>query len=202
MNHYKINNHTDECLKNKERFIEACKQKDNHWIAAIDACISINHFLFFMDNDFHLVSYYDCRQGYRNHLDFKELLLKSFCDNKKLSYDVKRSYEFDKEMKNHRLRSASLNLNLEEIVYYYYDNANKMYCMCRDKHYSDFDNDLMNQNLKKTIEYLNKNGYEYMVNEAERLAAFNILNVDPVEEFKTIDHVIKSINKQIKSKQL
>jgi hypothetical protein len=191
-------------MKDKERKKNMKVEKDDYWAAmkSIDNCKHMESFLFFMDNDFHLVSFYSCHQGYTNHIDFKETLLKSFYESKKLHYDVRRGYELDKEMKDHRLRGANLNLEVDEILYKYSNAAARPYCMCRTKDFSEFDNELIQANLKETIEYFEKNGYRHYIEQAKDLASINTFYVDTVEHFKTIDHVIKSINKQIKSKQL
>lgn len=195
MKHYFLNQHSHDCVD-----IETDK---DDWFSSWGSCqhsmckASPNHFLFLLDNEFHLVSYFGCLAKYSD-LDFRESLLRNYPTSKKIDYKFERSYHVTDKMKAFRLRGKQLDTTLDEVVYIYHDNAGRSYGITRTVDASEILSDEILKDLEKTKGYLTKNGYDFLIREAERLAEENCYTFDEVETIKTTEHLIKLITQKTK----
>ena len=210
MEHYKLEHHTNRCLKEKHEY-ELLRQanKDFLEIGRIHFCQS-DDFLFFANNQFYIITY-NCCIGSYSHLDTKlNMLNQIFTNSKRERYRTSKSWHlgnaFD-EMSRNKFKADRIykylnEIKLIEVNHIYYDNAGKEYSICTELPFSkgyfecfDLDNE-----LERTVNYLQKNGLEYLVEEAELLYACNQPIIwDERKVVKTLDKLIKSLNQTIKS---
>ena len=209
MNHFKLTKHTDRCIREGEDYKKALeKNKDEGGFFFLlfdphDHCSkNPEHFLFFYDHEFILVSYSVCLQGYHNNIDYKEDILQSFVEvYKQQPWRVRRSHEVNRDMKEFRLRGANLNLDVDVISYNYENAARKEWAFTYPVRYSDFNHELVEENYFKAKEYLLNNGYSHLVSDLDYLKkANNFQGVDQVEEVKCINELTKIINRKIKKR--
>lgn len=159
-------------------------------------------FLFYVHEQFVLINYNLCIQGY-DHLDFKQDLVKKVIGVNKLFdyYEVRRSCYAYKELENFRRQNLPLRKSIRQINYIYEDNARKKYAITTCANFIDSicNQEIIRENYLKAKECLIDRGYECMLKELDELYGANSQAMpNDIEICKTIDHIVKSIHTQIK----
>jgi hypothetical protein len=176
---------------------DSCKKGYFH-----DIC-GICYFLLFIKNKYILIRYHNC-ENYFGHLDYKQDLIKRIIKDNKIFplFDVER----EKYSYNDFCMDSNLNLPLKkyakQINYIYYDNAGKQYAITTKSDF--FDEIFLQQDRNKSFneckEYLKNIGLEdLLLTDLNKLHQANSINyVTEIESVKSIDSLIKSIDKLIK----
>lgn len=160
-------------------------------------------FLFFAGNQFFLVTYYACLdQRFENKYDFKVDLIKQVIGGYKLMerWEVNRSVNVEGELKRFRIKNQSLRKHIQQVNYIYSDNAHRHFAITTKTDFIEClcDQDIIDENYLLAKKMLEKKEYPWLIDELTILYNMNRVYVEKAEYFKTIDHLVKSINKQIK----
>lgn len=158
-------------------------------------------FLFFLNNDFHIITYYRCVE-YSN-IDFKLYILKKVIEDNKVFkwYNIEKSWNFSKELKDFRIRNQPLKKWHTNVNYIYFDNANKKYAIVTTVPFFDalVSQDLLDANYLSAKNTIEQRGYGWLLNELEELYLSNTISGNyEVDHLKTVDHLIQQINKLTK----
>lgn len=161
---------------------------------------SFTSFVFYHANCFYLIEYYNCLE-WGDHLSFKFNILEQAIDQikKAPTYNVERSYRLNEELRDSRNKGVAMRRELNEFNYTYSDNAGREYCFYTSMPFTEH---LLNstellQNAETAIEYLRKNKqFRHHIKEVEELASLNNLYVSDYEIHKTVESLIKQINKK------
>ena len=204
-NHYHLKEHSSLCScskHNRPKTLEEIKNDTSGYSIYKLLCEkNPEAFLFYSEQEFHFVTYFKCLEC-GDHLDFKERLLNSFTEKRKLyGSKITRAYDLERNLKEHRLRGVNLKTHITEINHLYGDASHKTYCYARDIDYysMEIDNEKVEESYNATKEYLNSNGYSHLVSELDRLKQVNTFReLDPNELLKSTKHLIKLINKKNK----
>lgn len=186
MNEAILNNHAWYC--------DCSKNKDTP--AAWMCSHNPERFMFFLGNQFFLITYYSCNQL---DYDFKKDLVKRCCKDFKIfaTYDIEKSVDVCKELKNFRIKNEALKTKIIQINYCYYNAAGKEFAITTEADYLDHicNQDTIDENYKEAKAFLIDKKYNFLLDQLENLYNHNKVYVlDRQEIFKSIDHVIKSIN--------
>jgi hypothetical protein len=201
LEHY-IDSHSCECLKENERYELLIDSVKEYSFNGYDICNkNPKRFLFFIKNKFVLITYHSCIHPGQSHIEFKQELIKKIIVNNKIynKFEIGRVH-LDVVLKQYRLRNKNLKKYHDEINYIYSDNAGKQYAICNEIPFIDSicNQDEILENYKIAKEYLIKNGLEYLLEDLDELYYSNHhFEFDKVEIFKTIDHLITNLQKQI-----
>lgn len=171
------------------------------WLKYCD--LNPERFLFFAGNQFFLITYYACwEQLFENKYDFKVNLIEQVVGGYKIMerWKVNRSVKVDEELRNFRLKNQSLRKHIQQVNYLYFDNASRRYAITTKTDFIDriCDQDTIDTNYLAAKVFLQDKGHNWLVDELTALYEMNLVYVDKAEQFKTIDHLVKSINKIIK----
>lgn len=162
-------------------------------------------FLFYLKNDFYLITYPRCLRGYTPWVDFNLKIIKSFIGNNKVYkyYETNKSVRVDEDLKEFRLRNKTLREYVQEVNFLYGNCAKwNQFAITTKIRYLDY---IVSQkerlvNYKKAEEYLKKNGFDFLLQDLEDLYLANSLGIyDEAEIYKTIDHLVNSINQIVKN---
>lgn len=167
------------------------------------------HFLFFYNNQFKLVTYFSCISQYCPHLSFKEDIIKACLDKYKVynPYEVGR-WHISEHLIEVRNRGASLKKWIEEINYLYEDNAGKEYAITTktDFHICCYNQEERDDNYIKAKKYLEDN-YSNHKNLFNQLDALYKINISPIQYMNerdiatTIDQLKTVIKQKLKPKK-
>lgn len=158
-------------------------------------------FLFFLNNDFHIITYYGCVE-YSN-IDFKLYLInKVIKDNKVFEwFDVEKSWDFSKKLKDFRIRNQPLKKWHTNVNYIYFDNAKKKYAIVTRMPFFDalINQDLLDSNYLKAKNKIQELGYIWLISSLDDLYLSNSISGNyEIDHVKTVDHLIQQINKLTK----
>ncbi len=200
MKHIIIDQHANLCHCHKDSKEEKC------WLSNY-CTLNPERFLFFHDNDFHVITYFKC-MTYGNHNDFKEELLSIFIGkySKAEVYDLSRSWEVEGALKESRLRGVEFNVHLHEINYVYSDVTGKEYAIAvkRDLNHKLISNDTIEKNYELALNKINSDenlkGSKYLKDKLKELKHHNMIYISDAEVIKSTKHLITKFKKQIKEK--
>jgi hypothetical protein len=171
------------------------------WLRHCD--LNPERFLFFAGNEFFLITYYSCLENrFENKYDWKVNLIEQVIGGYKIMerWNVNRSVNVNGELRNFRIRNQSLRKHIQQVNYIYFDNASRPYAITTKTDFIDriCDQDTIDSNYIAADRIIKEKGYEWLVKDLKYLYEMNMVYVDKAEQFKTIDHLVKSINKIIK----
>lgn len=188
MKEYIINNHAWHCDCSTDN------NTRNAWICSHNP----ERFLFFLGNQFYLITFYKCLQ---TDYQFKKDLVEKCCKDFKIfpEYKIEKSVDVCRELKNFRLKNQALKTIELQINYLYNNNAGKSFAITTETNF--FDNicnqDIIDKNYKEAKDFLNEKGYTFLLDSLDLLYRHNKVYVlDNQEIYKSIDHLIQSINHQ------
>jgi hypothetical protein len=165
----------------------------------------IEHFLFYLNNDFYLISYNEClNKG--EHLDFKEYIVKSIIKNKfsNQNYITERGMYYS-DLKKIILSGYIFEKQIVEVNYIYSDRER---VIKSKKSFIDriISNDEYESNAKEMQKKLNELFEDDELNylESQFIKLYNAnkvpLYIDESEKIKTTDLLIKLMQNEIKHK--
>ena len=161
----------------------------------------MKRFLFFAGNDFHLITYFCCLNN-SNKYQFRIGIIEHLVKNiQKLNiYEIKKIRDPFKVLKDFRIKNKSLKKVIYQVNFTYPQNCGVVSKI--DFLDAFFNQEKLTENYNKAKEYLINNEYEYLLDELDTLYKHNKMyfyNSDELEyeTCKTIDAVIKQINKQL-----
>lgn len=190
--HY-IDMHLDDCPSHPDY-----KKDHGEWLCLNSFCeLNPDRFLFFLGNDFYLITYHMCLNRYDEY-DFKVSLVEAIIKRYKIFdlYKVNKSVNIDKDLKNFRIKNQALRKYIKQ-VNYIYGGFGKEYAITTTVDYikSIVNQEIIYENYKKAKEYLEQNKYLWLIEKLDKLMQMNYLSQPTdVEYFKTIDYLIHSIN--------
>jgi hypothetical protein len=188
-----VTDHSDECKNQKP--IEFFP---GHIVNMHDACkLSYFEFVFYADFEFYLISVPNCiLPNYLNEPEKKRMLIESLYKQKKLKYNVEKSWDAGKKLKAMLKGEAEINELKHEVNAIYENMTGKEYAIVTKKPFIDFvvNADTFRDNYNKSIKYLQENDKERFIPEVEDLFDMNAMyNLQPVILIKTIDHLTKQL---------
>jgi hypothetical protein len=192
MKEYILNTHAGYCDCSNEKLSNTHRA----WMCSHNP----ERFLFFLGNQFFLITYYRCLQL---DYEFKRHLVEKCCKDTEIfpKYEVNKSVDVCKELKNFRIKNQALRKKIEQVNYLYTNAAGKEYAITTSTDYFDHicDQDIIDKNYKIAKEFLESKNYNYLINQLEDLYKENVVYIlDRQEIFKSIDHIINSINQLTK----
>jgi hypothetical protein len=200
MRHVVVEEHSDHCKIQTQQMLD---RNDEYKIFARHCERNKEHFIFYHNRQYFILSHHACIMG-GNRYDFYTDVIKSAIESSKEIeyYDIKRSWDIEKDLKESRLRGIDYKTHIHEINFTYSDNAGKGYAIATDIKFSEklLSNINSEDELNETIQYLKDHKLEFLIDEAKRLHELNKVNISEKEVFKTIEKAIKLINKQVNSK--
>lgn len=179
----------------KEHYIDTHNEKcDSDWCNH-----NAERFLFYLKGKFILVTYHHCLSQYEDKYDFKLKIINTIIKNNKVfpSYEVNKSVDVEKDLKDFRIRNKQLRNTIKEVNYLYYSNNRKEYAITTTIKYIDsicLQEDI-DESYNEAKKYLTDQQYNWLLDSLENLYYSNkVYNVNNVEIHNTIDHLIKTIN--------
>lgn len=176
------------------------RKKVNDW----DKMCELNpeRFLFFLGNQFILVTYFTCLSFGDKYL-FKKELVELACKKSKFfdRWEVERSIDVKSELRDFRVRNTALRKYIQQVNYLYYDNAGKQYAITTKVKYIDkiCDQELIDTNYENAKLSIEKSKYKWLLKELDNLYYANLVHNDyDIEFVKTVDHLLIEINKLTK----
>jgi hypothetical protein len=210
MNIYYLDNHDEFCPCNQkecDRFHEPVEENDffdSSYFYRLKYICEKNpeYFLFQLDRDFHLIIYYRCISGTNESDFFTSLIKKSIEGTKGKKYaNVKKSIPLNDWLNQIKKGDFDIKNYFEEVIHIY-DGSFKVpnYCITRRLDFFDvtFLNDDLKKNYIKAKEKLIEKNLDFLLNDLNELYHVNYINssyVSDKEVVKTIDSLIKQINK-------
>lgn len=160
-------------------------------------------FLFFAGDNFFLITYHYCME-YGDRYEFKKEIIEKVLDKYKILelYEVNRGIDVENDLKKFRIKNNPLRKYIQQVNFIYFSGNKKVYAITTKTKYLD---SICNQeNLYKNYlaakEFLINSEREYLLNDLDNLFKHNVIYTGNIaEHFKTIDHLVKSINQQINS---
>lgn len=181
-----------------------CDTKINNGSIRKSYCeLNPEHFLFFVGNEFILITYHKCMEGGDGY-NFKKELIEQVIEKFKIfpRYEVNRGVDVEKNLKNFRLRNIPLRKFIKQVNFIYSDATGKEYAITTLIEYLDSicNEDAIRKNYKEATEYLSNYKYDSLLDELYSLYSANSFgNInDAAECHKTTEHIIKSIRQLIK----
>jgi len=202
MKHLVLDEHSEECKiyqkKGLERMANNKEKGIFDWVPHM--MCSMDSFIFYHLNNFYLIEYNRCLCY--DHLSFKYSILKQAVEQLKKAdlYSVYRSHRVDDDLKNERVNGIKFKREINEYNYVYCDNASREYCFYTSMPFKEhLINSLeIEDNAKEAIDYLKNNDFEYHINDVDRLKHLNNVFISDQEIYKTVESLIKQINKKTK----
>ncbi len=200
MKHVIIDKHDESCHCHKDY------KGEKSWIS--NTCNNNPvRFLFFHDNDFHIITYFKCIESYDQY-DFKELLLKLFIEKaeKIQAFEIVRGWNVEDSLKEQRLRGLEFDNCLHEVNYLYSDMCGKEYAIAtKVKLYDKLEiNGIIGDNYQLALEFIRKDeylkGYKSLYHQLENLRDNNKIYISDAEIIRSTKHLTKVFKKQIKDK--
>jgi hypothetical protein len=142
---------------------------------------------------------------YGNEYQFKKEIVEKAIENFKILelYEVNKSVDLENDLKKFRIKNNQLRKYIQQVNYIYYSGNRKIYAITTKTKYLDSicNQDNLYKNYLDAKDYLIKYELDYLIDSLELLFKNNLIYTGNVaEHFKTIDHLVKSINKQINIK--
>lgn len=193
MKEFFLDKHHERCLSSNQ----------HHSLGLHETCKSNpQRFIFTIKNKYYLVTYYPCITI--NHIDFKEEVVKTVLEKYNIyeKYEVNRSVSIDTDLKNFRKYNQTLRKYVEEVNYIYCNATKKKFAITTTVDYIDHicSNYVREDSYEEAKAFLIKNEFEFLIPNLEELYWTNNMgDYDFAERFETIDHLIKTINQEIKS---
>lgn len=193
MNHYLLDIHSSYC-----------EQVHNQSDCRFNACEeNPSRFLFFAGDDFHLITYFDCLDGFDRYDFRKKLVEQIFIKSKTFErWEVNRGVSIEKDLKDFRYRNKSLGKYIHQTNFIYCNNAGREFAITTKVDYLDSICNMpeLVEKYNEAYKFLEDNGLQYLKEPLFDLYSANAINhsYSPVECCKTIDHLVKSIHKLIK----
>lgn len=186
-----IDLHSEPCLARKDTRSDFGHECD----------IYPERFLFFLGNDFQLITYHSCMCGHE--YDFKKYLLETTLKKHKVleRWKVNKGVHIDKDLRDFRIRNKDLKKYIQQVNYIYRNAAGKKFAITTLTPYVDaiFNQDIIDANYKASDEFLKGKGYDWLREELYELHCANYIGIcDDVEVFKTVEHLISRINQLTK----
>lgn len=186
----------------KEHFIdnhsELCKQLDSkHGFGYCE--LNPERFLFFLGTKFILITYYDCiAYVSEGKYGFKEKLIKKVIDDNKIFeyYEVNRSVDLERDLKNFRIRHKALKKYIEQVNFIYRDMVGKKYAITTRIKYLDSicNQDEIKNNYEAAKIFLTENNYDWLLESLDELYYANRLyHNNSAVNYKTIAGLVKEI---------
>lgn len=179
-----------------EYHTHTCKSSNYNHICGI------SYFLLFIKNKYILIRYHNC-ENYFGHLDYKQDLVKRIIRDNKIFLLC----EVEREKYSYKNFCTEFKLNLplkkysKQVNYIYEDNARKEYAITTKSDFFDeiFAQKDRNESFNKSKEYLKNIGLDFLLSDLNKLHEANSINyITEVESVKSIENLIKSIDKLIK----
>lgn len=181
----------------KEKYIDyhhpACsKNSFNHR----DCVINPERTLIYLKNEFYLITYHTC--AFYDKIGTAKKIIETLVKNMKLfeTYDIYRGYEVERDIREFRIRNKNLRKKVLEVNYIYANCTRKEWAIGTEVDFFDAlcNNDLIDSNYDKASKYLEDNQYDWLQKDLKKLWIANSYYLSEYESYKTIDHLIKSIN--------
>jgi len=200
MKHLVLDDHSEECKRYQKSGLERMEKNKLEgtfdWIPHL--LCQTDSFIFYHVNNFYLIEYHKCLCY--DHLSFKYSLLQQAVEQIKKAelYSVYRSHKIDEQLKKERINGIKFKREINEYNYTYCDNAGREYCFYTSMGFKDhLINSLeIEENAKEAIEYLKEHEFEYLINDVDRLKNLNRVYISDHEIHKTIESLVKQINKK------
>ena len=156
-------------------------------------------FIIFMANRFLHIKVHKCLWGT---IDDKIDLIKRITKNSELYsfYDIDKKYDIERVLHKCTESGEFVNRSIFTINYLYQSSRYEISAICTTSNVveSFIDNDIIEENFIKAKQWLIEKKKEYLINSLEKLYHHNIIKIDESYAVKTLDKLIKVINKQIK----
>jgi hypothetical protein len=173
--------HFEGCYKNE--FHNYCKSKPSRVIL----CIKSN---------FYLITFHDCIVGEK--YEFVKNIVQALVSKFKIyeKYEIYRGYEVEKNVREFRLKNQNLRKTVLEVNYLYSNCTGKEFAITTEVPFFDAlcNEEILLNNYNKANEYLEKAKYHWLQDNLKDLMHYNLYRLSDCETYKTIDHLIKSIN--------
>ena len=206
MKEFYLDLHSEKCKCHPDNKKTKTQPKDNkgYYLASFHHFCekNPNRFLFFAGTEFFLITYHSC-VATGNDYDFKVELVKNVIKDYTVLeyYDVDRFTNLDEDLRRFRLRNKELKKHIRQTNYLYNNAAGHPFAICTTAEYLDVicDNEKIEENYNIAKKYLIEKGYDHLLDDLKLLKQSNIVYYkDGVETFKTIESLIKQINKLTK----
>ena len=170
---------------------------DNPWINFCQE--NVQDFLFYLKGNFFLVKYHMCLETGCKY-DWLIMLIDSIIKNNKIydRYQVNKSVDLDKDLKDWRIRNIPLRKTFREVNYIYQDGAGKEYCITTAIPYEEaiIRQEVKDDNYKIAMQYLKDTQQEHLMERLSNLAYDNTIhNYYDINVVKETEHLVKQINK-------
>lgn len=196
-NHIYLDMHSDRCIhKSKEDNIL------NNYCE-----LNPERVILFIKNQFIMLSYHGClHHTHSLRYDFIKGIIEAIIkkSNTYELYEVNKSVQVNKELKEFRLRNKPLRKYIQEVNFIYTGFHKEYAITTKTKFIESFcDQNIIDKNFKIAREYLKNNNYEYLLEDLQKLYVNNKYSdyVEELEVIKTTEHLIKSLNKTIKNEK-
>ena len=188
-----VTDQSDECKNQKKINLFGNAYYDLH-----EACkINYFEFIFYANFDFYLISIPNCLlPSSQSNQEKKRMLVESLYRQKKLKHNVEKSWDATKKLNAILKGEAEINQLQHEVNSLYCNNAGKNYAIVTKKPFIDFiaNSDLVTENYKSAIKYLNEFDKKEFINEVEELYYLNTFyGIQQATLIKTIDHLTKQL---------
>jgi len=202
MKHIILDEHSYLCLCHKDR-----DNDKKHWFS--HSCkLNPDRFLFFLDNDFHIITYFNCND-YGDQYDYKKGFIEAIMgQSKKIHiFETRRGREVENDLKESRLRGVEFDMYIDEINYVYSDNCNKKYAIATRIPLIDKleINDVIDKNYLAALDFIKNDqflkGCKFLYDELEYLKCINKVYISDAEIVKSTAHLSKIFRKKIKEKK-
>jgi hypothetical protein len=155
-------------------------------------------FLFLVENKFVLITYNKC-MNFGDQYEYKKKLIdKVIQHNKVFDYYELNRIDVEKDLRDFRIRNIALKKYIRQVNYLYYNNAGKKFAITTDVPYIETlaKTSELRKNYDDAMEFLKNNEYNYLLNDLRDLFCANTYNNNYEAQYiKTIDHLVKEINK-------
>ncbi len=174
-----------------------CSVKGNEILPPFN--IRPERFLFFLSNDFFLITYPDCLNT-PDRYSFKVDIIEQMCKKSKhmCLYEIDRGWELSKSLKDYRIKNRALKKIITQVNYIYTNAVGKEFAITTTVNYIDAicNQDLIDENYKKAKYFLEKMEYDFLLQPLQNLYFNNrvFFENDNIEVHKTIEHLTKTIN--------
>ena len=201
MKHIILDEHSWCCLYHKDR-VNDKKEWFSH------SCrLNPERFLFFLDNDFHIITYFNCK-NHGDQYDYKKGFIEAIMgQSKKINvFHTRRGHEVERDLKESRLRGMEFDMYIDEINYVYRNNCGKEFAIATQVPLIDklSINDTIDKNYLLAVEFIENNEFlkrqKFLYKELEYLKELNKIHISDTEIVKSTAHLAKVFRKKIKEK--
>lgn len=201
MKHIILDEHSWFCLCHKD------KAKDKKEWFSHHCGLNPERFLFFFDNDFHIITYFKC-MDHGNHIDYKESFLSIIMEQSKKRelYEIIRGIDVEKSLKENRLTGLEFDMHVDEVNYVYSNAAGRRYAISTRVPLLDklTINDTIDKNYLLAVDFIKNDEFLkrqiFLYGEMEYLRNINKIHISDAEIVKSTAHLAKIFKKKIKEK--